>query len=188
MAGKPINEQNRKAKAKTLADEIYKRHHKKLLSIGKQNCPSVEDAEEALQDTFILFIDHFDPSSDAPPLAWLTLTLKRRCWATYRRQQFLQQNRLANPTGEPNRSQDAEALDNRHLPDELAAAAENVQRTREQLLELKQDERRALSLLAIGYSYREICDITNWSYTKVNRCISEGRARLRKLNKQTTNN
>lgn len=188
MAGKPINEQNRKAKAKTLADEIYKRHHKKLLSIGKQNCPSVEDAEEALQDTFILFIDHFDPSSDAPPLAWLTLTLKRRCWATYRRQQFLQQNRPANPTGEPNRSQDAEALDYRHLPDELAAAAENIQRTRKQLLQLKQDERRALSLLAIGYSYREICDITNWSYTKVNRCISEGRARLRKLNKQTTNN
>jgi len=47
--------------------------------------------------------------------------------------------------------------------------------------ELKRDERRALSLLAFGYSYREICEQTGWSYTKVNRCLAEGRATLREL-------
>ena len=34
---------------------------------------------------------------------------------------------------------------------------------------------RALVLKAEGYSYREIMDITGWTYTKVNRCMAEGR-------------
>jgi DNA-directed RNA polymerase specialized sigma24 family protein len=46
---------------------------------------------------------------------------------------------------------------------------------------LKPDERRALGLLALGYTYREICGLTGWSHTKVNRCLHEGRARLREL-------
>ena len=40
---------------------------------------------------------------------------------------------------------------------------------------LKPQEIRALRLKAEGYSYREICEITGWSYTKVNRCLTEGR-------------
>ncbi len=52
--------------------------------------------------------------------------------------------------------------------------------TRSHLAALKRDERRALSLLALGYSYSEICELTEWSYTKVNRCLAEGRAALRR--------
>src|SRR5918998_1365661 len=37
---------------------------------------------------------------------------------------------------------------------------------------------RALLLRAEGYSYAEICEITGWSYTKVNRCLTEGRQAL----------
>jgi DNA-directed RNA polymerase specialized sigma24 family protein len=48
-------------------------------------------------------------------------------------------------------------------------------------LALDRDERRALSLLAAGYSYREIGQLTDWTYTKVNRCVAEGRAALRGL-------
>jgi DNA-directed RNA polymerase specialized sigma24 family protein len=50
---------------------------------------------------------------------------------------------------------------------------------RSRLAALKRDERRALSLLAAGYSYREIGQLTDWAYTKVNRYIAEGRAALR---------
>jgi DNA-directed RNA polymerase specialized sigma24 family protein len=45
--------------------------------------------------------------------------------------------------------------------------------------ELKPDERTALLLLGLGYSYEEIGSGRGWSYTKVNRCIAEGRAELR---------
>ena len=34
---------------------------------------------------------------------------------------------------------------------------------------------RCLLLLAEGYSYRQICEITGFTYTKVNRCLAEGR-------------
>ena len=42
-------------------------------------------------------------------------------------------------------------------------------------------EIRALLLRAEGYSYAEICELTQWTHTKVNRCLTEGRARLRQL-------
>ena len=53
---------------------------------------------------------------------------------------------------------------------------------------LKPDERRALILFYAmdpsrgdGGRYRRIMRATGWSYTKVNRCLSEGRAALRAL-------
>lgn len=179
MADSPASHDARRAQAQTLAKEIYATQRRRLLAIGKRNCTTIEDAEEALQDTFILFINHFNPESGAPPLAWLTLTLKRRCWACYRHQQLLQRQEPLAPTTNSGRSHQEELMDPSRLPDELAAAAANVTDARERIANLKADERRALSLLAIGYSYREISKITGWTYTKVNRCISEGRTSLR---------
>jgi hypothetical protein len=43
------------------------------------------------------------------------------------------------------------------------------------LARLKPQEVRCLLLRAEGYSYREICAETGWTYTKVNRCLTEGR-------------
>jgi DNA-directed RNA polymerase specialized sigma24 family protein len=55
-------------------------------------------------------------------------------------------------------------------------------RTRGELLsELKPDERAALSLVAFGLSYREVAERQGWSDTKTNRCLYEGRVRLRQL-------
>jgi DNA-directed RNA polymerase specialized sigma24 family protein len=71
------------------------------------------------------------------------------------------------------------------LPTDAPGPAERVQRNellaerRRDLAALKRDERRALWLLALGLSYAEICEATGWTHTKVNRCLSEGRAALR---------
>lgn len=46
---------------------------------------------------------------------------------------------------------------------------------RRQLAGLKSDERSSLGLLAAGFSYKEIAARRGWTYTKVNRCVSEGR-------------
>ena len=64
-------------------------------------------------------------------------------------------------------------------PADLAERRERTARSREALATLKPQELRALSLLAEGYSYREISRITGWTRTKVNRCLAEGRARFR---------
>ena len=47
------------------------------------------------------------------------------------------------------------------------------------LAALKPDERTALLLLGLGYSYAEIGAPPRWTRTKVNRCLAEGRAALR---------
>lgn len=168
----------RRQRVNTLATELYAQHYRRLLAISTRNSPSPEDAEEALQDTFALFINHFDPSSDAPPLAWLTLTLKRRCWATYRHQRVLAIQPLSPGTGP--QAHTTEGNSQRPLQ-ELAEATHDAKNMRKAFAQLKPAEQRALSMLAIGYSYKEIAQRTGWTYTKVNRCITEGRARLRQL-------
>jgi RNA polymerase sigma factor (sigma-70 family) len=58
---------------------------------------------------------------------------------------------------------------------------ERVARSREALRALKPAELRALTLLAAGYSYAEIGELTGFSLRKVNRCVSEGRERFRRI-------
>jgi hypothetical protein len=65
--------------------------------------------------------------------------------------------------------------------DEQVAGGERVSRSAEALRALKPDERRALMLKAQGYSYDEIGSHLGWTYTKVNRAITEGRRRFMKV-------
>jgi RNA polymerase sigma factor (sigma-70 family) len=66
-------------------------------------------------------------------------------------------------------------------PEECLERGEQVARSREALAALKPAELRALTLLAAGYSYAEIGEITGFSHTKINRCLAEGRQRFRHL-------
>ena len=66
-------------------------------------------------------------------------------------------------------------------PAERAERHEAIARSREALPALKPQELRALTLLAEGYSYREIGEITGFSPTKINRCLAEGRERFRRF-------
>jgi RNA polymerase sigma factor (sigma-70 family) len=65
--------------------------------------------------------------------------------------------------------------------DERIERREDIARSREALQALKPAELRALTLLAAGYSYAEIGEITGFTHTKVNRCLAEGRERFRRL-------
>ena len=162
-----------------LAKQIYTAHRSRLLAIAKRNCASPELAEDAVQDALVLFMEHFDPTTKAPPLAWLSLTLKRRCWAIERNQR----RDRAKQT-----EQDVDCCTQQQLPstpigqpEELLDLAEEIATTRGALEGIKRDERRAISLLAVGYSYSEIRDLTGWSHRKVTRCVWEGRSALRQL-------
>ncbi len=64
--------------------------------------------------------------------------------------------------------------------DDAVAGGERVERSVEALRALKPDEARALLLKAEGLSYQEIGRHFGWTYTKVNRSITEGRARFLK--------
>lgn len=172
-------EQRRTAKVRELAATLYAEHYRRLYRIARKHGGRGVDPDEAVQEAFALFLAAFDPDGDAPPLASLTLTLERFCWAARDR------HRLAGRIGA--------TPDGLAGPDEpwwrewrLAVEAEDVaervdcvRETRERMGQLKPAERRTLSMIGLGYSYKEIGEITGWSYTKINRCASEGRASLR---------
>jgi DNA-directed RNA polymerase specialized sigma24 family protein len=73
-------EEGRQREVCELAVELYREHRGYLLVIACRNAASRADAEEALQEAFISFMRAYDPGRGAPPLAWLTLALKRECW------------------------------------------------------------------------------------------------------------
>lgn len=130
-------------------------------------CP--DDAEDALQRATLILLEKAPPHPPQRLVAWMHLVTKREALAVRRdRERWV---------GE--------------VPESVAAAspcpAERTER-RAQAIErarvlrrLKPDERRAIVLRAEGYSYTEIGALTGWSYTKVNRSLSEGRAKLRLL-------
>jgi RNA polymerase sigma factor (sigma-70 family) len=173
-------EQQRYAEVQVLATKLYRERYRYLFRIAVKNAANEADAEEALQDAFVSFIDRFDPVGSSPPLAWLTLTLKRRCWALHRAQHF---DRRAGQEAGPDSDQPGFCL--AEIPSTAPGVEERIERAefvleaRESLAALKPAERRALSLIAAGFSYKEIAEMNEWTYTKVNRCASEGRVALR---------
>jgi RNA polymerase sigma factor (sigma-70 family) len=160
-----------------LAAELYAESYDYLLAIARRNAHTETDAAEAVQEALVSFIAKFDPESGAPPLAWLTLTLKRQCWRQ-RRETHLDRHvgQEADSGGE-----ELGSFLERLTALEPGPADRVIDRDdgRRRLAGLKPDERTALGMFAAGCSYAEIGELRGWTNTKVNRCLSEGRAALR---------
>jgi RNA polymerase sigma factor (sigma-70 family) len=140
------------------------------------------DSEEALQSACALFIERYNPAAN--PLAWLHTTIKREAWRLAKRSS---RRRELTITAVPRPDGDGEVDLSDAFPDpaELAESGEEVRSCRAALARLKPDQRTALLLLGLGYSYEEIGELRGWTYTKVNRCIAEGRAALRRRSGST---
>jgi hypothetical protein len=72
---------------------------------------------------------------------------------------------------------DGDALESLDVsaPEERMVAFEDVTRAAEAIQALKPQEIRALWLRMEGRTYKEIAADLGWTYTKVNRCVTEGR-------------
>jgi RNA polymerase sigma factor (sigma-70 family) len=156
---------------RALAGQIYAARRGHLLSIAERNSACAADAEEAVQDAFLAFIESYDPGGEAPPLAWLTLVLKRRCWRI--------REARRHEVGELLTGGETEAGRWTGSPPDPGATVVDLEEARARLRGLKPDERTAIGLAAAGYSYGEIAERRAWTKTKVNRCLHEGRATLR---------
>lgn len=167
------------ASVQTIAAQIYEQRREKLLRIARRHGGVRVDPEEAVQEALALFLAHYDPESGAPPFPWLSLTLRRLCWAERDRRRHAGRigdtpDALGAPD-EPWWREHRLAVE----PEDPAGRLDRAGETRERMARLKPDERRALSMIAFGYSYAEIGKRSGWTYTKVNRCVAEGRAALR---------
>jgi len=161
-----------------LAEQIFRERQGYLATIASRNACNEADAQEALSEAFAAFHRAYDPRGKAPPLAWLALTIKRECWRKRRDAHLNRQAGRARPaeSGEDLDSVLIPIPSRATAPDELIAERDDA---RCRIARLKPDQRTALALLAAGYSYKEIAELKGWTYTKVNRCIREGRAALR---------
>lgn len=155
------------ATRKRVAVETFARHQASLRRTARRYSICADDADEALQRGLEILL-HKAPSDNPRELVrWTQTVVKHEALAVRaERERILAGPAAATPV--PGR-EDWVAM----LPAELDGPAERaerheaVERSREALATLKPQEMRALTLLAEGYSYREIADITGFSATKV---------------------
>jgi RNA polymerase sigma factor (sigma-70 family) len=175
--GAPLEEATRKR----VAIETFANNEASLRRTAQRYSICADDAEEALQRGLEILLNKA-PSEEARALIrWTQTVVKHEALAVRaERERTLAGPAAATPV--PGR-EDWVAM----LPAEVAGPAERaerheaIERSREALATLKPQELRTLGLLAEGYSYREIADITGYSSTKVNRAIAEGRERFRQF-------
>jgi RNA polymerase sigma factor (sigma-70 family) len=166
---------------KRAAVETYSRHEAALRRTARRYSLCADDAEDALQRALEILLTKA-PSDDPRELVrWTQTVVKHEALAVRRDRERILSGPAATAT-EPGR-EDWVALipSDADGPPERAERREAVARSREALQALKPQELRALSLLAEGYSYAEIGEITGFSQTKINRCLAEGRERFRRL-------
>ena len=143
-----------------VAVETYAHNEAALRRIARRYSLCVDDAEDALQRGLEILLRKA-PSDDPRELVkWTQTVVKHEALAIRRERERI----LAGA---------ARADWVSHLPahgdgpPERAERRETIARTREALQALKPQELRALTLLAEGYSYVEIGEITGFSHTKV---------------------
>jgi RNA polymerase sigma factor (sigma-70 family) len=161
--------------------EIYVRNETTLRRIAQRFSVCLDDAEDALQRGLEILLLKAPTDDPRQLIKWLQTVIRHEALAIRReRERTLSGPGAAN--AEPDREDWVALLPaTADGPPERAERREAVGRWREALQALKPHELRALTLLAEGYSYVEIGEITGFSQTKVNRCLAEGRERFRKL-------
>jgi RNA polymerase sigma factor (sigma-70 family) len=166
---------------KRAAVETYVRHEDALRRTARRYSLCADDADDALQRALEILLLKAPSEDPRELIRWTQTVVKHEALAVRRdRERILSGPAAATP--EPGR-EDWVALipAGGDGPPERAERHEAIARSREALQALKPQELRALSLLAEGYSYKEIGEITGFSHTKINRSLAEGRERFRSL-------
>jgi RNA polymerase sigma factor (sigma-70 family) len=136
-----------------------------------------DDAEDAYQRALEILLTKAPPIETEALIRWMQTVTKREALAVRR-----QRERLLSGSRARGEDEERDPLDSipseSPEPTDRAASRERVTRSGEALRALKPQELRALTLKAEGYSYTEIGEITGWTYTKINRCMAEGRKRF----------
>jgi RNA polymerase sigma factor (sigma-70 family) len=154
-------------------------HERLLRRVARRVSICADDADDALQRAVEILLTKAPALERDRLAAWMTVVTRREALAVRRTRE-----RLLAPL--PHSPGELPARDPLELtpsagpgPAERAERSEQVAEARAALAALKPRERLAIVLQAEGYSYAEICALCGWTYTKVNRSLAEGRAKLR---------
>jgi RNA polymerase sigma factor (sigma-70 family) len=169
------------AARKRVAVEIIAQHGRALRQTARRYSLCAADAEDAYQRALEILLTKAPTGDSRELIRWTQTVTKHEALAVRR-------NRERLLSGSPPPSSEDSDEDWMALipapgdgPAEKVERQEAIARSREALQALKPAELRALTLLAEGYSYAEISELTGFTRTKVNRCLAEGRERFRAL-------
>lgn len=150
--------------------EILGAYASSLLSLARRHSLCADDAHDAYQRAVEILLRRAARLERDTAASWMRTVVKHEAMAVRAERQALlareEPDLDARPATTPSEEERVERFDR------LTAAAEALQ-------SLKSQEVQALVLRAEGHSYREIGELMGWSYTKVNRLLSEGRASFR---------
>ncbi len=164
------NERRERA-AEEAALRLVQEHAAELLRFARRFSHCADDAHDAYQRTLEILVRRLRSDPPAQPLSWTRTVLRNEALRIRtEREQFVSRVEV-----------DLDRHEDRHVEDpaEHALGHERVRHTAEALRHLKPQEITALVLRAEGLTYREISSRMNWTYTKTNRCVTEGRRALR---------
>jgi RNA polymerase sigma factor (sigma-70 family) len=147
--------------------ELASGHASSMLAVARRYSLCADDAHDACQRALEILLRRADSLDPEGAPAWLRTVVKHEALAIR-----AARRRIVGPAEVDLDGTEARELEPAH---ERAVDGERMGRWAEALARLKPQEVRALVLKARGYSYNEICEITGWTYTKVNRCLTEGR-------------
>jgi RNA polymerase sigma factor (sigma-70 family) len=150
--------------------ELLARHGAHILATARRYAATPEDAEDAYQRGLEILLTKAPTTSEDDLVPWLKTVVKHEAFALRRHRE-----RHAPITDDGDLGERGTPAAATH---DQAERYEDLRQGAEALRQLKPQEIRALLLRAEGYSYAEICELTGWSYTKVNRCLTEGRQAL----------
>ena len=149
------------------ARDLVSRRGGEVLSTARRYSVSPEDAEDAYQRALEILLTKAPSTSEEVLLPWLKTVVRHEAYALRKKRERdvpAEHDVLA-----------AFAGDDGVPADERAEHSHRLRVGAEALGRLKPQETRALLLKAEGLSYEEIAAQTGWTYTKVNRCLTEGR-------------
>ena len=146
---------------------LVERHGEALLATARRYTLTPEDAEDAYQRALEILLTKAPPVGEEELVRWTKTVIKHEAFAIWRSRE----RTVPAPVERPLEGAASAAPP----PDDQVQSYERLRLGAEALRRLKPQEIRCLLLRAEGYSYRQICELTGWTYTKVNRCLTEGR-------------
>jgi RNA polymerase sigma factor (sigma-70 family) len=141
-----------------------------------------DDADDAVQRAAEILLTKAPTLEPSRLVAWMHVVTRHEALAVRRERERSLGARLDTSVAVWAAPEPLDGVLSDHpAPDEIAERREQTRTRLIALAALKPHERLAIVLFARGYSYAEIAARCGWTHTKVNRCLAEGRERLRAL-------
>jgi RNA polymerase sigma factor (sigma-70 family) len=181
MASQRQHSQQRTERNAKLLDRLLRHHHAALLNQARFHSEQPADADDALSDACVLFLRRFEGEEEDHALRYLLVVVKRCAWAISRRRRKLRRRAEMVSLDQLEADLGAGIVDDARGPEQQVEAREEMAPFVAAVNALTADQRTALILFSLGFSYSEIAERCGWTWTKVNRSLAEGRIRLGQL-------